>query len=171
MLPFRAGLFIAQNIGPDNLLFKKGIDMKFRHQGLCVTDLERSLNFYEQALGFTVVMRAKTGGDFAAKMSQIENVDVEVIMLEMDGKMLELIKFKSPGHVDNQLPRPMNKVGFTHLSFVVDDIDEEVEKIRSKGYKVMDETRAHHPDLGMDVIFLLDPDGNRVEFVCEPKSK
>ena len=66
------------------------------HIGLCVADLGRARSFY---------------------------TDVEAIYLERDGFRLELLHYRSPGHQGEAHPRPMNLLGFTHLSLRVADLD------------------------------------------------
>jgi catechol 2,3-dioxygenase-like lactoylglutathione lyase family enzyme len=58
-----------------------------------------------------------------------------------------------------------NQLGLTHLSFYVDDVDTAARRLTQYGGTVLDETRSH---LGIEVVFLADPDGVRVELMAIP---
>ena len=58
----------------------------------------------------------------------------------------------------------MNALGFTHLSFAVDDLDQVAESIEQIGGRVLEETRATFKS-GNRGVFALDPDGARIELI------
>ena len=46
---------------------------------------------------------------------------LDLVYLQRDGFRLELLGYAAPGPVGDGAPRAMNALGFTHLSFRVDD--------------------------------------------------
>ena len=58
------------------------------------------------------------------------------------------------------------RVGFTHLSFLVDDVDRVAARLATLGGTILDGTRA---ELGYEVVFLADPDGARIELMAPPR--
>ncbi|MGH7287408.1 MAG: VOC family protein [Myxococcota bacterium] len=62
-------------------------------------------------------------------------------------------------------PRPMNQVGLTHLSFLVDELDAVLAKLRALGATVLEKTRLDSQGRGSNAIFVTDPDGTRIERV------
>ena len=62
----------------------------------------------------------------------------------------------------------MNQLGLTHLSLRVSDLDASLATLAAAGAKVLGETRIDHPELGVAAVFVLDPDGTRVELVQSP---
>jgi predicted enzyme related to lactoylglutathione lyase len=55
-----------------------------------------------------------------------------------------------------------NQLGFTHLSFQVDDVEGVAGRLVELGGTIIPSTRAV---LGVPVVFLADPDGTRVELM------
>jgi catechol 2,3-dioxygenase-like lactoylglutathione lyase family enzyme len=137
---------------------------RLTHLGLCVSDLERSVRFYEQALGFRVVGTFSAGDPATATILEVEGVKAEMVYLERDGWRIELLHYPSPGHRGDGQRRPMNLLGLTHLSFAVDDLDSVAETAQRFGGSVLHSTRAKFQS-GNSGLFLLDPDGLRIELI------
>lgn len=114
-------------------------DMKVRHIdhiGVIVNDLAAARDFFVD-LGFIAVGEASLQGEFVDRVTGLDGVRSEIVMLEApDGKVnLELSKFhypESPGE-----PAPVHALGFRHIALVVDDIDGIVAKLQEKGMEVI----------------------------------
>lgn len=141
---------------------------RFSHLGICVSDLERSLRFYRDALGFRPLSELSVSGPSSAKLLELEGVRLRAIFLERDGIRLELLHFASPGHESAEVPRPMNRLGLTHIALRVDDLQAAIEGARRFGARVLEQTRVENPELGSDVVYVLDPDGVRLELIQLP---
>jgi predicted enzyme related to lactoylglutathione lyase len=92
-------------------------------------------------------------------------VELEAVYLLRDGFCLELLAYRAPGTTGDAAPRAMNAVGLTHLSFRVDGLDEAASRLEAFGGRTLDRTRVDNPELGARAIFLVDPDGTRIELV------
>lgn len=137
---------------------------RLTHIGLCVADLSRSLDFYRDALGFREVGRYAVGDAATEKILEVANARVELVYLERDGVRIELLYYRSPGHVGSGERRAMNGLGLTHLSFAVEDLDRTARSIEVAGGSVLEETRAVFKS-GNRGLFALDPDGTRIELI------
>ena len=135
------------------------------HVGVCVAELERSLAFYRDGLGFRERRRLEVSGEETETLLGVGGVDLVAVFLERDGVQLELLHYRSPGHRGAGEPRPMNALGLTHLSLAVDDLDAVVATLERAGARVLRATRVHNPELGAYAIFVTDPDGTRIELV------
>jgi catechol 2,3-dioxygenase-like lactoylglutathione lyase family enzyme len=135
------------------------------HIGLCVSELDRAVRFYRDVIGFREVGRLEVTDARAGILLQMESVKLHAVYLERDGVRLELLYYAWPGHVGRPDPRPMNLLGLTHLSFQVDDLAAAIEKLRSAGARVLEDTRIGSPP----AIFVADPDGTRLELVQAPR--
>jgi catechol 2,3-dioxygenase-like lactoylglutathione lyase family enzyme len=136
------------------------------HLGLCVSDLDVSLRFYCDGLGFT------PAGTFELSGAELEGLDGS---LEVDGPAvltsqfitlgdlkIELLAFRDPPpHGEPSTVR--NQRGLTHLSFLVDDVDGAAQRLTRYGATIVDGTRSNP---GVDIVFLADPDGVRVELMA-----
>jgi len=139
---------------------------RLTHLGICVSDLERSLRFYRDALGCREVGRLEMGGAATDTLLGLEGSQLRAVYLERDGWRIELLAFPQPGSVGPAEPRPMNQLGPTHLSFRVDDLDAACARIEAEGGGVLAATRMGAASAG--AVMAHDPDGTRLELVAGP---
>jgi catechol 2,3-dioxygenase-like lactoylglutathione lyase family enzyme len=139
--------------------------LRFSHLGICVSDLERALGFYRDALGFAVESELRVDGEPSETLLRLADVRLRAVYLVRDGVRIELLHYESPGSVGDGAPRPMNQRGLTHLSFQVDDLDAELARLEARGARVLRDTRIDNATLRARAIFVTDPDGTLVELV------
>jgi lactoylglutathione lyase len=141
----------------------------FSHLGLCVSDLERSVRFYCEGLGFELVQSHTVGEEFA-RLMEVEDVVLQSRFVRRDGVSIELLHFDSPGQGGEQVRRPMNQLGLTHLSLRVDDLDAVAATIGAAGGSVLAGTRTTfgEGDGVLDFVYCTDPDGVRIELMRLP---
>ncbi len=135
------------------------------HVGICVSDMERSMRFYRDLLGFEYLSRIHLAGEPCDTLLALEGTDTHSAFLERDGFRLELIWFVSPPASPLEPPRRMNHLGVTHLSLRVTELDEIVERLRGEGVRVLDHTRIDIPARGSAAVMITDPDGLWIELV------
>jgi lactoylglutathione lyase len=142
------------------------------HIGICVSDLERSLRFYCEGLGFKEVQTYRVGNEYRRLLELDDEVSLETRFLYRDGFYIELLYFHSPDHRGPATRRPMNQLGFTHMNIRVGDVDRVTEIIRSLGGAVHEHTRTRLEGedgrLAVDVVYCTDPDGVRIEVYTAP---
>jgi catechol 2,3-dioxygenase-like lactoylglutathione lyase family enzyme len=145
------------------------VNLSVSHVGICVSDLERSLRFYCEGLGFEQVASHQVGEEFAALM-EVDGVRLASRMLARDGVTIELLGFESPGTTGDGGRRPMNQLGLTHLSLRVDDVDGVAAVIEELGGTVVTATRTSFdlPEARLDFLYCTDPDGVRIELMDLP---
>jgi len=141
---------------------------RLSHIGICVTDLEASVAFYCNALGFSELSRLEVSGPESEQLLQLKNVALRAVYLERDGTRIELLHFDSPGEVGGPGPRPVNQTGLTHLSFRVTSLDDTIASVESRGGHVLEGTRIENPLYDTSAIFVSDPDGLRIELLESP---
>jgi lactoylglutathione lyase len=142
--------------------------LRMGHLGICVRDLERSIRFYRDLLGFRALTRIEAKGPEVDRMLRLSGVDQETVFLERDGVRLALFALRSPPIRDAGRVRDMNEAGMVALMLRVDDLDATLERLRAAGVRVLDETRVDHPAWGSKLVFVTDPDGMLVELVEIP---
>jgi catechol 2,3-dioxygenase-like lactoylglutathione lyase family enzyme len=143
--------------------------VSFSHLGICVSDLERSLRFYRDGLGFELVASHRIGDEFGPLL-ELEGVELESRMLSRDGVTIELLGFVSPDPTGDGERRPMNRLGLTHLSLRVDDVEGVAAVIEELGGSVVRATRTTMdlPGARLDFLYCTDPDGTRIELMDLP---
>jgi lactoylglutathione lyase len=139
------------------------------HFGMCVSDLDRSLRFYCEGLGFEHYESHSIGSEFRVLMELDGDVALESRFIRLGGTSIELLQFASPATVGDGVRRPINKLGLTHLCLRVDDIGAVASRVREYGGTVLDDTRTTFgPEL--DFVYCTDPDGVRVELMRIPQA-
>lgn len=119
--------------------------------------------FYADALDFEVAEVYEVGNEVAATM-ELEDIELRSqFMRRADGISLELLGFTSPATTGSRERRPMNRYGFTHISFYVDDIDVTAARIDSHGGTVHRQTYTANDFIKL--LFCTDPDGTRIELM------
>jgi catechol 2,3-dioxygenase-like lactoylglutathione lyase family enzyme len=141
--------------------------LRLTHVGIGVSDLERSLRFYRDLLGFRFEHELQVEGGPSDTLLRLRDVRLHAVYLVRDGVRIELLHFASP-------PRPvararaMHEPGLTHLSFRVADLDATLTALRGAGERVLDETIIRLPEFKAAACFILDPDGQLIELVQSP---
>ena len=137
------------------------------HVGICVSELDRSLRFWCDGLGFVPGPRFEVGSEFAATLEVEPPVQVVSQFISRDGLTIELLYYAAGG-VTGVPSNVRNHLGFTHLSLVVDDVDKVAAKLVEHGGTRLDSTRSHMegPEgTSSDFVFVADPDGVRIELM------
>jgi lactoylglutathione lyase len=136
------------------------------HIGICVTDLERSLRFWCEGLGFTTTMVPPVGSEWADALEIGGEVTFTAHFIEKGGFSFELLYYEHPDAFGQPSAR-RNQVGFTHLAVEVDDLDAEIARLESLGGTLIESTRTKFssPQGTVELAFVADPDGVRVELI------
>ncbi|HET6811416.1 MAG TPA: VOC family protein [Acidimicrobiales bacterium] len=132
------------------------------HVGICVSDLERSLRFYCEGLGFTPAEQHAIGNEFADTLEVPPDVVLASQFIRREGLSIELLHYSSPG-ATGRPSASRNQLGLTHLSFVVPDLDAAAARLEECGGTVIESTRTKGE--GIYLLFVADPDGTRVELM------
>ncbi len=119
------------------------------HILIVVKDLEDTISFYRH-LGFTHV-------------ETIERPNDTVGVIKKDGLMIELMQLP-PGEETYREPRKNSDIGFRHLGFRVDDIQEVYESLKDK--IEFDGPPVHSAGRGdRRLLFFKDPNGVELHFI------
>jgi len=141
---------------------------RLSHIGICVSELERSVRFYRDVLGFEELSRLQVKGEESERLLEIEGGELQAVYLQRDGTRIELLFYPAAGHEQSLTPAPMNRLGFTHLSLRVTDLASVVAAVESCGGSNLDNTLIDKPEWGTKAVFVTDPDGLRIELLQAP---
>ena len=142
--------------------------LRLTHIGICVSDLERSLRFYRDLLGFKYISELEVAGEPSDTLLELRDVKLRAVYLERDGTRIELLHYTSPGSEGDGAPTPMNRLGLTHLSLRVDDLEGLLKQLEKAGVRSLKATNVYNPRFQAGAIFITDPDGTRIELVMAP---
>ena len=120
------------------------------------------MRFYVDGLGFEEFARF----ELQRPIAEVDPpCDLTSLFLQKDGLRIELLHYRSPGAFGTPSSR-RNQLGLTHLSFIVDDVDAAAAELESYGGSIVEGTRSGQDDpASVQIIFLADPDGTRVELM------
>ena len=90
-----------------------------RHTGIVVKNLQKSLKFFTQILGFKVLQQADETGKFIDKILNLNKAKlITVKLIAADGNIIELLNFEN--YKDKiKTYQKIYSYGFTHMSFTV----------------------------------------------------
>jgi predicted enzyme related to lactoylglutathione lyase len=142
----------------------------FLYRAICVDDLDISVPFYRDGLGFLPVgeRQVEEGAWFERLTGLPSAFRKRQLVRNGEGIEFELYAFQTPSPVGPRERRKNNQYGLTHLAFYVDSIDEWAGRIGNAGGKVFPHTRATFRDNGTTMMYCTDPDGTRVELMQAP---
>ena len=141
----------------------------FSHVGLCVTDLARSVRFYRDAMGFCPLTSIQVGSEVGPLMGMSDpNIVLHSRFLERDGARLELLWYETPAVVGAPEVRAMNRPGLTHFAVRVDSVAETLKQVEALGGRTLESSRVGDPVSGVELIYVVDPDGIRIELIQLP---
>ncbi len=134
-----------------------------RHTGIVVVNLQSSLHFYRDLLGFQIAREMEESGNYIANTLSLKDVKVTTVKMTcLSGQMIELLKFHS--HPMTKKKREVNEIGISHVAFTVSDLDIEFKKLTGKGVQFISP-----PQLSADgyakVSFCRAPEGTLIELV------
>lgn len=106
--------------------------------GIVVEDLAGMIEFFGD-LGLEFEGRAMIDGEWAGRVTGLGDQRVEIAMLRTpDGhSRIELSRFLTPPTVADHRNAPVNALGYLRAMFTVDDIDETLEKLRTRGAQLV----------------------------------
>ncbi len=135
-----------------------------RHTGLVVADLERSLHFWCNVLGFTVVRQMDEAGPHIDAMMGLQDVRVTTAKLAApDGNLVELLHFDSHPDLPKWEGAPFS-TGFTHIALTVNDLDVLLCKLKQEGLSFPGSPQRS-PDGKVRVVYAKGPEGILLELV------
>jgi len=121
----------------------RGTEMALKRMdnvGIVVESLDTAIAFFVE-LGLTLEGRATIEGDWAGRVTGLGLQRVEsAMMITPDGhSRLELSRFLTPPTVADHRNAPVNALGYLRVMFTVDDIDETLARLRTRGAQLVGE--------------------------------
>ncbi|MEA2608225.1 MAG: lactoylglutathione lyase [Chloroflexota bacterium] len=142
------------------------------HTGLQVRDLDRSVAFYRDLLGFEVVFAWNPKAPYIGELVGYPDVDLHAAVLRPPNSdvFLELLEYRDVDRtpVDTRTANP----GTAHTAWFVDDVDALYAELVAKGVEAVSPpvTPTIGPNQGGRAVYMIDPDGIRVELIQTKRS-
>lgn len=142
------------------------------HTGITVSNLERSLAFWRDVLGFEFSHRTHQSGSLASEITGVPGAEISLAVVKAPGgHRIELLEYKKPADRKEHVELRPCDVRHAHIALTVDDLDAVLNAIASSGWKAPGEpqTLQSGPNAGKSVLYVQDPDGTTIEFMQVPQ--
>ncbi len=130
------------------------------HSSFTVSNLDRSVAFYRDLLGFTVENGFDAQGPAIEQITALPGAHLKITHLLLGEFRLELIEYLSPA--GRPIDLSTNNVGSAHIAFYADDVEKTYRDLSEKGVRFKSAPVAAAPGRPR-VAYFLDPDGITLE--------
>ena len=146
--------------------------------GCVVSDIEKSVKFYTEAIGFKEAGGFKVPADFAKEsgLTDSKNLDIRVLVLgEGEGATkLKLMQIKGGGNKKADHSHIDSTLGFSYITIMVKSTDDALKRLKKAGVKPIAKGPVALPknlNPALSLTIVRDPDGNLVELVGPKPTK
>ena len=140
------------------------------HTGITVSNLERSLAFWRDVLGFELSHTAHQKGELAEEITGVEGAEIKLAVLKAPGgHKIELLEYLAPADHKHANLRPCD-VGSLHVALLIQDLNAVLERIATWDWKAAGKPQmlTRGPNAGKRVVYVRDPDGTTIELMQLP---
>ena len=140
------------------------------HTGITVSNLERSLAFWRDVLGFEFSHTAHQKGELAEEITGVKGAELKLAVLKTPGgHKIELLEYLAPADRKRAPLRPCD-IGFMHVALLVEDLNAALDRIAVSGWKTAGQPQilTKGPNAGKRVVYVRDPDGTTIELMQVP---
>ena len=133
----------------------------FDHVTIVVRDVEAAKHFFG-LLGFRETHSAVISGKVMEDYMGIEGIEADHVTLAIENphSEVQLLRYRHPDAVVDANISKLNKLGFNHICFAVDDLDAEVARLTAAGVKLRNRVMDF---LSGKLVFLHGPEDITVE--------
>jgi catechol 2,3-dioxygenase-like lactoylglutathione lyase family enzyme len=133
------------------------------HVTVCVRNLEDAKHFFS-LLGFEEDKRVVISGEQFANYMGVEGIEADHLTLIVPDLIprleVQILHYRTPEAQPDPLISRLDKLGFNHICFAVDDAEAIVKHLKDNGVEVRSELRLFH---NRQLFFLTGPEGITVE--------
>ncbi|HEX7016925.1 MAG TPA: VOC family protein [Cyclobacteriaceae bacterium] len=114
--------------------------IEMNNVGIVVESLDNAIAFFSE-IGLSLEGRYMIEGEWAGRVTGLGDQTVEVaMMVTPDGhSRLEISRFIKPATISDHRTAPVNSLGYLRVMFRVDNLDELVSRLTSKGAELVGE--------------------------------
>jgi catechol 2,3-dioxygenase-like lactoylglutathione lyase family enzyme len=131
---------------------------QLEHAALSVANLDRSLAFYRDILGFQLIRIIEPRADaMLGTIVGLPGAQARIAHLGFGDNMIELFEYVVPRGKPAPKERTQADHGFSHIGFRSDDVRADYRKLKGQGVEFLDEPVEFRP--GVWVVYFRGPDG------------
>jgi catechol 2,3-dioxygenase-like lactoylglutathione lyase family enzyme len=143
---------------------------------ITVSDLDRSLAFYEDVLGFEKISEVEVEGDAYEHLMGVFGLRMRVARLRLGDEFIELVEVMTPRGRPIPVDSRSNDGWFQHVAIIVSDMARAFAWLREHDITYASPAPQRLPDWnpnagGIEAFYFKDPDGNTLEVLAFPPDK
>jgi len=143
---------------------------------MTVGNIERSIGFYSDVLGFEKVSDVEVLGEAFERLQGIFGLRMRVVRLRLGGETVELQEYLTPRGRPIPVDSRSHDRWFQHIAIIVSDIDRAYARLREHGVEHASPAPQRLPDWnvnagGIRAFYFKDPDGHPLEILWFPEGK
>lgn len=171
-MKFFSLLFIAVNLHFTGLAQIVKVDAV----GITVSDLDRSVKFYTEVLGFKKISETEVQGDEYEKLQGLFGIRMRIARLQLGEEFIELTDYLTSGGRSIPEDFKSNDLAFQHIAIVVSDIEKAYAQLREFNIEHVSTGPQTLPvsipeAAGIKAFYFHDPDKHKLELIFFPTGK
>lgn len=144
--------------------------------GITVKDMDRSLKFYTEVLGFRKVSEVELSGEAYEKRNDLFGLNMRVARLQLGDEFIELTDYLTAGGRSIPEDQHSNDLFFQHIAIVVSDMEKAFEQVKKVNVEYVSTAPQTLPKSipgaeGIKAFYFHDPDNHNLELIYFPKGK
>ena len=144
--------------------------------GITVKDMNRSLKFYTEVLGFKKVSDHEYKGDEFEKLEGVFGLNIRVARLQLGDEFIELTDYLTTGGRSIPEDAKSNDLFFQHIAIVVSDMDKAFQQVKKYNVEFVSTSPQTLPKSipaaeGIKAFYFHDPDDHSLELIFFPEGK
>src|SRR5689334_18909716 len=144
--------------------------------GLTVKEMDRSVKFYTEVLGFKKISDVELAGAEQEQLLGIFGLRIRVVRMQLGDEFLELTDYLTSGGRSIPEDAKSNDLIFQHIAIVVSDMDRAYQQLRRFNVMHVSTNPQTIPPgniaaAGVKAFYFHDPDMHNLELIYFPKGK
>jgi catechol 2,3-dioxygenase-like lactoylglutathione lyase family enzyme len=135
----------------------------FDHVTVVVRDLEKAKAFFK-LLGFKEDKSVVISGEVFSLYMGIDNIEAEHVTLVLPNATprmeVQILKYRHPEPISDQNITKLNKLGYNHVCFTVDNIEKQVRELKEQGITTRNQILDFH---SRKLVYIFGPEDITVE--------
>ena len=135
-----------------------------RHVGIVVNDLEKSIHFWQELIGFKIVSDNIEPSPYIEELLSLNATNLRTVKFsDNNGFIVELLKF-DPSSNESDWQGDLSTTGLTHIALTVENVEKLLKKLNEFSYTNLSKIMKS-PNGQVKVVFINGPENLKLEMV------
>jgi len=144
--------------------------------GITVREMNRSVRFYEEVLGFRKVSDQEYSGPAQERLHALFGLHIRVVKMQLGDELIELTDYLTAGGRSIPEDQRSNDLFFQHIAIVVSDMDKAFAQLKKYPVEYVSTAPQTLPvsntaAAGIKAFYFHDPDNHNLELIYFPTGK